>query len=443
MLLRATFSNLYSFDAAQTVSFVAGKTAAHITHVVKGASRYEPNVLKSAIIYGANASGKSNLIKCFDFARTFILKGLQVDEPINRVPFRLRKNAGNESSSFEFEMKIKEKIYSYRLVFTSEVILEESLTLIGATTERNIFFRSSNADGTKINSNDTFKSPEDKQFFDFLAKGTRPNQPFLTETVVRNSRRFRHIYDWFKEYIVIVYPGSIFGNLERIVLPNQKMNDVYKEFFKDLDLGIAGIAEREIDPLGGDEGVPPEIINEAKKNLTGSIQVNLVAPKGNRYRIVRDAEGGTHVYKLMVTHSTSDGSEPVQFELRDESDGTMRLIDLIPGLVEMCENEKLYLIDEIDRSMHAHLTRAFLEYFYSCSTSKSQLLATTHELDLLDLKLLRKDEIWFVEKDHSSVSHVYSLEEFKPRYDKDIRKGYLQGRFGAIPVVRNIGKRAW
>jgi len=163
----------------------------------------------------------------------------------------------------------------------------------------------------------------------------------------------------------------------------------------------------------------------------------------SRYRLFKTKEGELELYKIVIAHEITDTHEEVPFDLKDESDGTVRLIDLIPALADLCDHEKLYLIDELDRSMHAQLTRAFMEYFFSCSTSRSQILATTHELDLLDLELLRKDEIWFVEKDSASASHLYSLEEFKPRFDKDIRKGYLQGRFGGIPIIKNIQKTGW
>jgi hypothetical protein len=144
-----------------------------------------------------------------------------------------------------------------------------------------------------------------------------------------------------------------------------------------------------------------------------------------------------------MQHRCPDGSEDVFFEVKEESDGTKRLIDLIPALIDLSESDRVFLIDEIDRSMHAQLSRAFMEFFFTHSAPESQILATTHELDLLDLDLFRKDEVWFVEKDKTSASRLYSLEEFKPRYDKDVRKGYMLGRFGAIPIVKNIEGVRW
>jgi hypothetical protein len=131
-------------------SFVAGKTAKHPEHVVKYPKRYDPNLVKSTIVYGANASGKSNMIKCFDFIRTFIAKGTQIDESISRVPFKLRKNASSEFSFFEIVVRIKDKIYSYSIKFDNRSILEEKLIHIRVTTGKTLFLRTEDENSTKV-----------------------------------------------------------------------------------------------------------------------------------------------------------------------------------------------------------------------------------------------------------------------------------------------------
>ena len=443
MLVRATFSNLYSFDAPQTISFVAGKGRGLVSHTLKKKNRYDPSLLKSAIVYGANASGKSNLVKCFDFARRMIVHGSRVDESIQRTTLRLGPMAIVEPSSFGFELDLGGQLYAYRLAFDDHVILGESLTRILATSEHALYSRTWTGTDSNIELYEKFADKEEKQRFQFIAKNTRPNQPFLTETVESNSERYRNIYDWFKSGLTVIYPEAHFIPLDMVIRPGQKGESVYGEFFKNLGLGIAGIKEIKLDPENSIKEIPDEVLSDIKKNLKNGEQKYFADSKKARYRLSKNDKGEFELYKMIVLHEMAQTQEKVPFELKNESDGTLRLIDLIPSLVDMCENEKLYVIDELDRSMHAQLTRAFLEYFFSCSTSRSQILATTHELDLLDLDLLRKDEIWFVEKDRASASHLYSLEEFKPRYDKDIRKGYLQGRFGAIPIIRTLGTRMW
>jgi AAA15 family ATPase/GTPase len=132
----------------------------------------------------------------------------------------------------------------------------------------------------------------------------------------------------------------------------------------------------------------------------------------------------------------------VNFDFEDESDGTKRLFDFVPLLQLLNRDDFTIIIDEIDRSLHPELTRNFIELFLTneIANTNGQLIVTTHESSLLDFKLLRRDEVWFVEKNKHGESHLYSLEEFQPRFDKEIRKAYLQGRFGAIPYISDYQK---
>jgi len=443
MLIRATFTNLLSFNEAETVSFVAGKTQMHPEHVVPGGNRYDPNLLKSAMVYGANASGKSNLIKCFDIARQLILRGTGADEVINRIPFKLCKNSASRPSFFEIEIKVDGDIYSYSASFTEQEIVEERLTVVGKTTEKDLFVRTTSRGAVTVKGGTFLKKAEDRKFFDFLARGTRPNQLFLKETVERNSDWFRPVYNWFKERLVIIYPNSMMDPMEMLIRPNNRLKDNYHDFFEMLDLGIEGVEVREIDLEKEITDIPSQIMQDILRNFPKNRSLTLFNSPSGRYRFSRDKDGNIHGYRLVMQHRCPDGSDPVFFEVKEESDGTKRLIDLIPALIDLAESDRVFLIDEIDRSMHAQLSRAFMEYFFAHSSPESQILATTHELDLLDLDLFRKDEIWFVEKDERSASRLYSLEEFKPRYDKDVRKGYMLGRFGAIPIVKTIEGVRW
>jgi AAA15 family ATPase/GTPase len=149
---------------------------------------------------------------------------------------------------------------------------------------------------------------------------------------------------------------------------------------------------------------------------------------GNRY----------HLITIGAEHENRNGPN-VSFRLEQESDGTRRLLNLLPALYHLRRSNAVYFIDEIDRSMHPILARKFLEFFLkSCGGGKRQIIVTTHESTLLDLDLLRRDEIWFAEKDNGGSTRLYSLVDFKVRTDLEIRKHYLQGRFGAIPFLGNL-----
>ena len=141
------------------------------------------------------------------------------------------------------------------------------------------------------------------------------------------------------------------------------------------------------------------------------------------------------VFKLLLRHQNKSCESDVFFEMDEESDGTLRLLDLIPVLDSVDDSRNtVIIIDELDRSLHPNLIYDFITIFLQAITHR-QIIVTTHESGLLDLDLVRRDEVWFIEKDQYGSSSVYSLEEFAPCYDKDIRKGYMLGRFGAVPVI--------
>ena len=148
----------------------------------------------------------------------------------------------------------------------------------------------------------------------------------------------------------------------------------------------------------------------------------------------------------LKTKHRHEAGQLVDFAIDEESDGTQRLINLIPALFILKKNpENVIFLDELDRRLHPLLSRQFLEFSLHCKTqeSRNQLIFTTHDTNLLDLDLLRRDEIWFVEKNSKGASHLYSLAEFKIKPDLKIEKGYLNGRFGAIPFFGDIRSLGW
>jgi len=164
----------------------------------------------------------------------------------------------------------------------------------------------------------------------------------------------------------------------------------------------------------------------------------LTEPINERFVVTRK-NGDLIAKKLVTYHPKADGTE-AKFEMRDESDGSQRVIDLLPAFLELstADSKKVYVIDEVDRSMHTLLTRRLLEaYLTKCSTeTRAQLLFTTHDVLLMDQHLLRRDEMWVAERDISGNSNLLSFSEYKDvRYDKDIRKSYLQGRLGGVPRI--------
>jgi hypothetical protein len=146
--------------------------------------------------------------------------------------------------------------------------------------------------------------------------------------------------------------------------------------------------------------------------------------------------------RVQARHSVKDNL--YDFELKEESDGTQRVFDFVPMVHSVKSEDCTYVIDEIDRSLHPTLVRALVAKIVSDKSMKGQLIFTTHDAGLLDGKIFRNDEIWFAEKDRETQStHLYTLDEFKPRADLDLEKGYLNGRFGAIPFLAKLNELNW
>lgn len=196
--------------------------------------------------------------------------------------------------------------------------------------------------------------------------------------------------------------------------------------------------------LGGEELpfdtvlLPESIKDKIREELPEGVTFRLFTP-GNERIVVTRKKGELIAKKLVTYHRKSDGTE-IKFEMRHESDGSQRIIDLLPAFTELSVpgSHKVYMIDEIDRSLHTLLTRQLLEmYLNSCGMqSRAQLLCTTHDVLLMDQSLLRRDEMWVCERNQSGISKLYSFSDYKDvRYDKDIRKSYLQGRLGGIPKI--------
>ena len=199
-----------------------------------------------------------------------------------------------------------------------------------------------------------------------------------------------------------------------------------------------GICGYQLEPISDPSSeLPKEIIEDLEQTIKDDEVTTIFNPNLQRYYVTKENEQ-IKVFKLLLRHKDETCNSDAWFDMDEESDGTLRLLDLIPLLFRRKEErESVVIIDELDRSLHPILSYEFISDFLQ-SKGPNQIIVTTHEANLLDLDLLRRDEIWFVEKDHQGSSSVYSLEEFAPRYDKDIRKGYILGRFGAIPMISNL-----
>lgn len=438
MLIRFRVQNFLSFNNEVELSLVAGRAQKHPEHIIKKSSNSDVDLLKSALIYGANASGKSNLIKAIKFAQRMVTTGVKAKDSIPRKPFKLDPLAISRPSRFEFEIKYNEHLYVYGFSLNSIKILEEWMLEILPSSEKLIYRRTTSDDGTADIKVGIKLAKKENDLLNFIALGTPQNRLFIQECNERNITHFSDVYDWFANVVVVIFPTSLHTLSPIGVKSETKFGDMLIEHLNKFNTGVCGYSLLQVpEPT---REIPKELIEEVDKSLIeGKGGQTVFSPRGKRYFISKNNEE-LSVKKLQLKHRGKSCESDVLFDMEEESDGTLRLLDLIPILIPAKEGRtKVVIIDELDRSLHPMLSYEFIKEFLN-SVGLGQIIVTTHESYLLDLDLLRRDEIWFVEKDQNGSSNVYSLEEFTPRYDKDIRKGYLLGRFGAIPV---LGKPNW
>jgi len=438
-----------SFNENVEFSMIPGASRNLPHHVIKGEKYSDFNILKTGVIYGANASGKSNLIKAIAFSRKFITQSLKPNQTIPIRAFKL-KNSDKKVTKIEFEFKYKKKFFAYGFTLDSEKVHDEWLYKINKKNEKLIFERKTvrNAD-IEVTFGIDFKHKENKKRLMYIAKDALPNQLFLTVCNERNVKNIKEVtpileaYHWFDDILTIIFPESKYISLEFEITDNEELTYLISKYLKHFDTGINGIELVELDFEKDIHDIPNEIKNEIKneilKNLEPGEKALISVPTALSYALHKCKNDKILAYKLMTKHKRRDEKEDILFDIQEESDGTQRLMDLIPALIKLSKEGGVYLVDELDRSLHPKISREFIRLFLeNTKNTNSQLIVTTHESSLLDLKQLRKDEIWFVTKNEYGESSIYSLEEFKPRYDKEIRRGYLQGRFGAVPLIDEL-----
>lgn len=429
MIIRFSLEHWMSFRNKITFSMIASRERQHGARVPT-LDTYQTRVLPVAAIYGGNASGKTNLFKALSFAKSLIVKGTQPDSLIPIEPFRLDSRGVDQPSHFCFELLIDETIYEFSFAVTRKAVLTEKLVTITSTGEHVLYHR---RDGAPHFDAPLAKDP----FLQFAFKGTRDNQLFLTNAVSQQVNTFRPVYDWFKTNLELMAPDSRFGAFAPFLDEWHPLYTAMNDLLPQFDIGITHLGGEEI-PFAN-LPLPEFLKTKLQEDVAEGMSVRLITEPFNERFVVTRRGGELMAKKLIIYHPKADGTEAA-FEIRQESDGSQQVIDLLPAFLELSAKHatKVYVIDEVNRSLHTLLIRRLLEeYLASCSPkTRTQLLFTTHDLLLMDQHILRRDEMWVTERDATGASSLSSLSEYRDvRYDKDIRKRYLQGRMGGIPLM--------
>lgn len=445
MLIRFTIENFLSFREKQVFSMIPGKgslKAHHKSTPIKGVS-----ALKAGVIFGANASGKSNLIKALDFGKKTVLKGTKPEQPISTSFYKLDKRFLSKPTYIEYEIQHKGKNYAYGFILNTKEIVDEWLFEINKTSETKIFERKNT---TEYDLDFLFKknkTSEEKQFLEFTAKGTPRNQLLITQirntNVVDNVTDIQdvlNVLDWFQNALNVIYPGTKNISKKFELHKDTNLQQVFKDMLDYFDTGIDGIEFKEVDFEKMD--IPTEVKEDIKNDLfsekSEKTSAFLSNPQDDKYYVISKIDNITVQAKLLKTKHKIIGGGYELFDLKDESDGTRRIMDLIPLLIDFFRGGNVFIVDEIERSLHPNLVRDFFEFILDkCENINSQLIVSSHEATLLTQKLLRKDEIWFAVKNKEGATTLHSLEDYNVRFDKEIMKDYLLGRFKGVPKLGN------
>ncbi len=451
MLIQFSVANYKSFHGETTFSFLPAKRIVdHKDHLICDEAGKTVEVLPVAAIFGANASGKSNLVDAIRFAKKLILKGSSEFEQIQTNPFKLDLESITQPSLFEFSLKHEGVVYTYGFKVTATEVKEEWLYAVYEQRRVLLFERVSGEVPMVIKAGSSLaKSSSNMKQLRFIEKSTRKNQLFLKKLSENNNEIISPLMKWFQYHLEIMSPNYKANNIVLRAHDDKTFIDYISGFLRLADTGIHQlICLSEDFDVDRHFGYMPEPIRadivEKMNTIDSEEKMALLNQKSNSNQ--RDAvliDGIKRKYlNLNTEHVTTEG-EPISFDLDDESDGTIRLMDYSPVIYDLQKNDKTYIIDELDRSLHPHLTRLLIESHLKGSSKQNvrgQLLFTTHESSLLDLELLRPDEIWFMEKDKGYSSHLTSLSDYKIRKDLRIERNYLIGRFGAIPFIGNLNE---
>jgi len=441
MLIQFTIENFLSFKEENTLNLLATTDNKHKHHLL--ANKKKKSILRTAALYGANGSGKSNMIRAMGFAQNLIVDGRRPEQRTGVTPFKLDKSYWKKPCRFEFVINYQDTIYTYGFVVDEKEVQEEWLFAIYNVKEVLLFERLTTKNGkikVEIGPSLAKQKTKKKQFIKFIAEGTRPNNLLLHELYEKNVTEIMPLITWFRSVLTIIGPDSSYRDLIFDAHLDKQFLNFMGGFLKAADTGVDGIITEKIE-FNPEKlfGEMPEPLKSKLTNIKANERLLFSTPDGRRFAMLREENDELTLLKLKARHKLSDAGGHIDFEIENESDGTRRLMDLLPALLHSKSSEKVYLIDEIDRSMHPLLSKMFLQaYLDDKNCGRGQLIITTHESQLLDRKLLRRDEIWFAEKDKSGGSHMYSLAEFKIRNDLKLGKGYLDGRFGAIPFFGDL-----
>lgn len=419
MLLEASVANYLSFAEKKVFSLMANSGKEHESqNVAQVQASHQHRVLKSALIYGANSSGKSNFLLALVAMRRLVIHSAtkQRGSKLNISTFRLDTILRNQPSEFEVQFIADGVRYQYGFSASSTHIYDEWLFAYPKGQPQRWFQRAWDEDKQKHQWKFGNNLQGEKTLWQ---RATRENALFLSTAVQLNSEQLQPIFDWFNNTLQFI---GIDGTSPQFTAESvQKGNkDQVLKFLKAADINLSDLSVKDM-PL--EESLPEGL------------------PQKLRELILEDVKKLDISGLDIKTQRLDKAGNLVEFLFEEESDGTQKFFGLIGPWLDVLSNGLVLFVDELNNSLHTHLVGLLIQLFHNPKTNpnNAQLIFTTHDTNQLSQEIFRRDQVWFCEKNEQQATMLYPLTDFKARKGREnLELAYLSGRYGAVPFIKEL-----
>lgn len=450
MLVEFSIENFLSFKDRVTFSMLASSDDSNPDNMFncKTLTGDTKNLLKSSAIYGANASGKSNFIIAIDFIKSLVLTSHKNQEGdlININQFKLDKNCESKPTSFEIIFIYENVKYCYGVKLDKEKIHEEYL-YHWPNGRRAMVFERQGTDKFVFQKESKTKKEELKQ--EIYLESTLDNTLFISQATKLKHPTMTQAFKWFREKLRLLFDyEDLEGFTLKSIEESSKFKDKVLKYLEFADIGIKDLKVTKkyvnfdkMPQLSNLVGVATEDVNFDEMPL---LKEYLLKSKSLSEKETTDIDlneiklFGADMISYHKGIDVNGNNTLIPFNIADESAGTQKYIHLIGPIIDSLENGYTVFIDELDLHLHPNILKELVKIMHNPEVNKNnaQFIFTTHCTNLLDLELFRRDQIWFTDKNNETgITDLISLADYSPRKDLNIQKGYLEGRFGAVPFL--------
>ncbi len=418
MLVEFNVTNFRSLRETQTLSLVAGPGHEHEgTNCFASGAKAVPRLLRSAVIYGPNAGGKTNLMRAIHFMQLMVVTSatlVREGEQLAIAPFAFDPKSATEPSLFEATFVADGVRYQFGFAATKHRVTHEWLFAFPKNKKQHWYERIYDP---KTEKERWEWGPSFTGRKEVWRDATRGNALFLSTAIQLNNEQLRPVFNWFGTKLAIHLPHALLD-------PQWTLRHCASSDGKSRVLKFMNAADLSID----------DIAIETKKGQQVAVTVD--SAKGIQTLIGPPQDIQVVKFRHKVHHS-NNGS---LLDAGDESTGTQKLFALAGAWLDVMEKGHVLFVDELDNSLHPHIARFLIGLFHRPDINKgnAQLVVATHDTSLLDGDLYRRDQVWFIEKDKENASYLYPLTDFSPRREEALEKGYLRGRYGALPFLGEL-----